>query len=165
MSTRRGVGLSAFQSRSALTTSYATHGATLSSSHQTSLSTQLSVFQSLLHNFALQHADTIKSNPTFRAEFARMCNAIGVDPLAGSNAKGKGRGALWGILGVGGVDDFYWQVAGRVVEVCRASRGGNGGLIAVEECKVRVARGRGLGGGLDVSEYVAFSFLNLTRAD
>jgi hypothetical protein len=31
----------------------------------------------------------IKSNPTFRAEFARMCNTIGVDPLAASNVKGK----------------------------------------------------------------------------
>jgi hypothetical protein len=28
-------------------------------------------------------------NPTFRAEFARMCNTIGVDPLAASNVKGK----------------------------------------------------------------------------
>ena len=153
MSARRGVGLSAFQNRTSLSTSYASHGASLRTSQTSSLQTQLSVFQSLLHNFALQHADTIKSNPTFRAEFARMCNAIGVDPLAGSNVKGKAAGKGWWGQVVGGeVNDFYFQVAVRVVEVCRTSRAENGGLIAVEECRARVGRGRGLGGELDVTD-------------
>ncbi|KAL2048651.1 hypothetical protein N7G274_000563 [Stereocaulon virgatum] len=158
MSARRGVGLSAFQNRSSLSTSYASHGASLRSAHLTSLQTQLSVFQSLLHNFALQHADTIKSNPTFRAEFARMCNAIGVDPLAGSNVKGKsagggkGIGSLWAKVLGGDVNDFYFELAVRVVEVCRGSRGENGGLLGVEECKELVKRGRGIGGGMDVSD-------------
>ena len=159
MSTRRGVGLSAFQNRSSLSSQYASHGANLRSSHLDSLQTQLSVFQSLLHNFALQHGDTIKSDPSFRAEFSRMCNAIGVDPLAGSNAKGKGTGGkglsgwLGSVVGGGeGVNDFYFQVAVRVVEVCRSSRGENGGLISVEECRTRVGRGRGLGGELAVSD-------------
>lgn len=52
------------------------------------------------------------------------------------------------------VNDFYFEVAVRVVEVCRASRGENGGLIGVEECRERVGKGRGIGGGIDVSEYV-----------
>ena len=90
MSARRGVGLGAFTNRNTTTQSYANHGASLRTTHASSLATQLSVFQSLLHSFALEHASTIKSNPTFRAEFARMCNAIGVDPLAGSNVKTAG---------------------------------------------------------------------------
>ena len=156
MASRRGVGLSAFQNRTSLSESYASHGASIRSSHLNSLQTQLSVFQSLLHNFALQHADTIKSNPSFRAEFARMCNAIGVDPLAGSNMKGKSgksAGKSWWAQMLGGdVNDFYFELAVRVVEVCRNSRGENGGLMSVEECKERVSRGRGIGGGIDVSE-------------
>ncbi|KAL8785402.1 MAG: hypothetical protein Q9195_008662 [Heterodermia aff. obscurata] len=156
MAARRGVGLSAFQNRDSLSESYATHGASLRSTHLNSFQTQLSVFQSLLHNFALQHADTIKSNPTFRAEFARMCNAIGVDPLAGSNVKGKsakgGAKSWWAQMLGGDVNDFYFEVAVRVVEVCRNSRGENGGLMGVEECKKRVGRGRGIGGGIDVSD-------------
>ncbi|CAF9936358.1 hypothetical protein IMSHALPRED_010734 [Imshaugia aleurites] len=157
MSARRGVGLSAFQNRSSLSTSYATHGASLRSTHLSSLQTQLSVFQSLLHNFALQHADTIISNPSFRAEFARMCNAIGVDPLAGSNVKGKGVGkggigSLWAKVLGGDVNDFYFELAVRVVEVCRGSRGENGGLLGVEECKEQVKKGKGIGGGMDVSD-------------
>lgn len=158
MSARRGVGLSAFQNRSSLNTSYATHGAALRSSQVSSLQTQLSVFQSLLHTFALQHGDKIKENPTFRAEFARMCNAIGVDPLAGSNVTGKGKksgkGSWWSQVLGGDVGDFYFGLAVRVVEVCRESRGENGGLIGVGECRERVGKGIRIGGGMEVSEYV-----------
>ncbi|KAL2012864.1 hypothetical protein VTN00DRAFT_389 [Thermoascus crustaceus] len=163
MSTRRGVGLGAFANRNQTTQSYATHGANLRSTHLSSLQTQLSVFQSLLHSFALEHASTIKSNPTFRAEFARMCNAIGVDPLAASNVKGKsGRKGLIPGLGEGGsfwtqilggdMNDFYFEVAVRVVELCLETRSENGGLIGVEECRKRVGRGKAIGGGLEVSE-------------
>ncbi|KAJ5143053.1 uncharacterized protein N7515_001840 [Penicillium bovifimosum] len=129
---RRGVGLGAFANRTQATQSYATHGANLRSTHTASLQTQLSVFQSLLHTFALEHSSTIKSNPTFRAEFARMCNAIGVDPLAASNIKGKN-----GL---------------RVVELCRETRSENGGLIGVEECRKRVGKGKAIGSGLEVSD-------------
>lgn len=165
MATRRGVGLGAFANRSQTTQSYATHGANLRSTHLSSLQTQLSVFQSLLHTFALEHASKIKSNPTFRAEFARMCNAIGVDPLAASNVKGKGSGrkglmeggSFWTQILGGDMNDFYFEVATRVVELCRETRGENGGLLGVEECRKRVERGKAIGGGLEVSKYVSYS--------
>ncbi|KAJ5543077.1 hypothetical protein N7535_005506 [Penicillium sp. DV-2018c] len=157
---RRGVGLGAFANRTQATQSYATHGANLRSTHTASLQTQLSVFQSLLHTFALEHSSTIKSNPTFRAEFARMCNTIGVDPLAASNIKGKnGRrglgegGSFWTQIMGGDMNDFYFEVAVRVVELCRETRSENGGLIGVEECRKRVGKGKAIGSGLEVSEY------------
>jgi ESCRT-II complex subunit VPS22 len=162
MSTRRGVGLAAFTNHLTTQQSYASHGATLKSTQQSSLQTQLEVFQSLLHNFALEHAATIKSNPQFRAEFARMCNAIGVDPLAGSNVRsgkggggggGKGEGkSLWAKVLGHDVNDFYFSVAVRVVELCQATRGENGGLLGVKECCESVAKGKAIGGGLQVSE-------------
>jgi ESCRT-II complex subunit VPS22 len=161
MATRRGVGLGAFANRNQASQSYATHGANLRSSHLSSLQTQLSVFQSLLHTFALEHASTIKSDPIFRAEFARMCNTIGVDPLAASNVKGKGGrkaltegGSFWTQILGGDMNDFYFEVAVRVVELCRETRSENGGLIGVEECRKKVARGKAIGGGLEVSESV-----------
>ncbi|KAL4932375.1 ESCRT-II subunit protein SNF8 [Aspergillus undulatus] len=158
MSSRRGVGLGAFANRTQATQSYATHGANLRSTHTTSLQTQLSVFQTLLHTFALEHSSTIKSNPTFRAEFARMCNAIGVDPLAASNVKGKnGRKAgdnasFWTQIMGGDMNDFYFEVAVRVVELCRETRGENGGLLGVKECTRRVGRGKAIGSGLEVTD-------------
>lgn len=85
-----------------------------------------------------------------------MCNAIGVDPLAGSNVKGKsakgGKGSWWAQMLGGDVNDFYFELAVRVVEVCRASRGENGGLMGLEECRERVGRGRGIGGSIDVTD-------------
>ncbi|KAF8466426.1 hypothetical protein BDZ91DRAFT_776543 [Kalaharituber pfeilii] len=44
---------------------------------------ELSVFQAAL-------AQDIRSNPEYRAEFASMCTAIGVDPLASSSERKGG---------------------------------------------------------------------------
>ena len=159
-SNRRGVGLSAFSSSALTSAQYAQHGTTLRQSHLDSLQTQLSVFQQLLHQFSITHGKDIRSNPTFRAEFARMCNAIGVDPLASSNTssrkgRGDGVGSVWAQMLGGSVNDFYFELAVRVVEVCRDTRKENGGMIAVAEVKQRVQKGRGIGGGMEVSECVA----------
>ena len=181
MSSRRGVGLGAFTNRTQTTQSYATHGANLRTTHVSSLETQLSVFQSLLHSFALEHGSTIRSSPTFRAEFARMCNAIGVDPLAASNVKGKngrrgggasgggdesGGGSFWTQIMGGDMNDFYFEVAVRVVELCRETRSENGGLIGVEECRKTVGKGKAIGSGLEVTECVPlFVFLSFATTD
>jgi len=152
MATRRGVGLGAFTNKNATAQSFAAHGSSLKSANAAALQAQLEVFQSLLHNFALEHAATIKSNPTFRAEFARMCNAIGVDPLAGSNVKGKKADSLWAKVLGHDVNDFYFSVAVRVVELCQSTRDENGGLLGVKECCDSVAKGKAIGGGLQLSE-------------
>lgn len=155
MTDRRKPGVAAF-SRSTITSAqYASHGDQLRSNQKSSLDTQLSVFQGLLHQFSVSHAKEIRSNPTFRAEFARMCNAIGVDPLASSNTKKSGSGgSLWSQMLGGSVNDFYFELAVRVVEVCRQTRAENGGMMAVNEVAKRVQKGRGIGGGMEVSEYV-----------
>ncbi|KAI6893390.1 hypothetical protein D0869_08155 [Hortaea werneckii] len=161
-SNRRGVGLSAFSNAAISSDQYARHGQQLRTTHADALANQLSVFQAALHNFSLTHAKDIRSNPTFRAEFARMCNAIGVDPLAGSNVKqGGGNGSaggkassVWAKMLGSSVNDFYFELAVRVVEVCRETRSENGGMIAVSEVQKRIAKGRqGLvGGGMDVTD-------------
>ncbi|KAK1779305.1 EAP30/Vps36 family-domain-containing protein [Copromyces sp. CBS 386.78] len=152
----KAVGLAAFD-RSRLTSAqYATHGSALRSSQASALETQLSVFRSLLQQFAATHAKDIKSNPTFRAQFARMCAAIGVDPLLASSHEsskgGKGQGggdSMWAqLLGRTGLNDFYFELAVRVVEVCGETRGENGGLIEVGMVRERVVRGRVEGMGV-----------------
>ncbi|KAI9655020.1 MAG: ESCRT-II subunit protein snf8 [Alyxoria varia] len=150
-SDRRTPGLSAFSKNTITSAQYASHGAELRNAHASSLQTQLSVFQSLLHQFSISHAKEIRSNPTFRAEFARMCNAIGVDPLVSSHSKKPG-GSFWAQMLGGTVNDFYFELAVRVVEVCRDTRAENGGMMAVNEIAKRVQKGRGLGGGMEVSE-------------
>jgi ESCRT-II complex subunit VPS22 len=156
-SNRRGVGLSAF-TNAALNNAYQTHGTNLRQSHTDSLQTQLSVFQQLLYQFSIQHAKEIRSNPSFRAEFARMCSAVGVDFLASSHTNKDGKsggagGSLWAQMLGGDINDFYFEIAVRVVEVCRATRAENGGMMALAEVRARVQKGKGIGGGItEVSE-------------
>jgi hypothetical protein len=155
---RKAVGLAAFD-RSRLTSAqFASHGSNLRTTHASSLSTQLSVFRSLLQQFAQTHAKDIRSNPTFRAEFGRMCAAIGVDPLASSSGGGKEGGSLWSQLLGGSVNDFYFELAVRVVEVCGQTREENGGMIPVKECRQRIMKGR-MEGAPEITEYVAFPLL------
>ncbi len=85
-----------------------------------------------------------------------MCNAIGVDPLAASNVKGKAgqaKSGWWAHLRKRGDEsDIQLRVAMRVVEICRASRNENGGLIGVQECKEKVRKGQGIGGEMEIAE-------------
>ncbi len=137
---RKGVGLAAFD-RSRLTSAqYASHGSTLRSTNAQALETQLEVFRSLLQQFAQTHAKDIRQDPSFRAQFARMCSAIGVDPLASSNSASGG--SVWAQLLGQSVNDFYFELAVKVVEVCAETRGENGGLIEVRKVSDRIARAR-----------------------
>ncbi|KAF1814805.1 ESCRT-2 complex [Eremomyces bilateralis CBS 781.70] len=161
---RRGVGLAAFSNNSVASAQYATHGTNIRAAHVDSLQTQISVFQQLLHQFSITHGKDIRSNPTFRAEFARMCNAIGVDPLAASARKpptgtakvvegaAGGIGNLWSQMLGGSVNDFYFELGVRVVEVCRDTRAENGGMMSVGEVRRRVQKGKAIGGGMEVTD-------------
>ena len=143
---RKGIGLAAFDRSRLKSAQYTSHGTHLRTTNAETLETQLSVFRSLLQQFASTHAKDIRSNPTFRAEFARMCNAIGVDPLASSSRSsaggGGGGGSIWAQLLGTSVNDFYFELAVRLVEVCSATRGENGGLISVREVCERIMRSR-----------------------
>jgi ESCRT-II complex subunit VPS22 len=51
------------------------------------------------------------------------------------------------------VNDFYFDLAVKVVEVCGATREENGGLIGVKELKDRIMRTR-IEGSAEITEYV-----------
>ncbi|KAF8535815.1 EAP30/Vps36 family-domain-containing protein [Trichophaea hybrida] len=147
---QKGVGLGALTRNSRTNEQYALYGERLQRSQLDKLNTQLSVFQAALLEFSHTHAKDIRSNPEFRAEFARMCTAIGVDPLASSSNK---KGSFWAEMLGTSVNDFYFELAVRVVEVCRRTRDENGGLIAVAEVKDRIMKlDEKIGGTSDVSE-------------
>ncbi|KAF2115711.1 EAP30/Vps36 family-domain-containing protein [Lophiotrema nucula] len=155
---RRTPGLSSLTTSRISSSQYASHGASLRTQQAQSLSTQLSVFQQLLHNFAITHSKDIRANPAFRAEFARMCSAIGVDFLASSHhreskdSRKEDGQSIWAQILGGSVNDFYFNLGVLIVEECRATRSENGGLISVAEVRKRIERGRGIGGGMQVSE-------------
>ena len=171
MDRRRTPGLSSLSTNRLQTHHYTNHGASLRTRNAQSLETQLSVFQSLVHNFALTHSKDIRANPAFRAEFARMCTALNIDFLASSyhkegsgsgsgsgsssslNGKGPSSGeSIWASLLGGSVHDFYFNLGVTIVEVCRATRAENGGLISLSDLKTHVKRGRAIGSAMDVSD-------------
>jgi len=82
-----------------------------------------------------------------------MCAAIGVDPLASSNNAGgkEGSGSFWAQMLGTSVNDFYFELAVRVVEVCGATREENGGLIGIKEVRDRIMRTR-MEGGSEITE-------------
>jgi len=98
-----------------------------------------------------------------------MCNAIGVDPLVSSNTNNKKSGSatastsFWTQMLGSSVNDFYFELAVRVVEVCKETRSENGGMMTVDEIVKRVQKGRGIGGGMEVSECVKTRFSRSLR--
>lgn len=95
------------------------------------LSTQLSVLQSALVNFSVEHRETIRANPEFRTKFTRICHQVGIDPVAllvHSLAAGIPKGGEK-------PQEYYTVLLLRVVEVCQETRAMNGGLISVKELK------------------------------
>ncbi|KAJ4403487.1 ESCRT II complex subunit Dot2 [Didymella pomorum] len=160
MDRRRTPGLSSLSSTRLQTHHYTSHGAKLRSSTASSLETQLSVFQSLVHNFALTHSKDIRANPAFRAEFARMCTALNIDFLGASYTKDgkstskgtKGGESIWASLLGGSVNDFYFNLGVIIVDICRSTRAENGGLISLSDLRAHISRGRAIGSSMTVSD-------------
>lgn len=134
----RKVGLAAFENRERSAQQYSDLSTSLIRQQSKELSTQLEVFRSTLAYFAVEHAQEIRTNPSFRTQFAQMCANIGVDPLASSRQNKKG-GSLWANLLGRDVNDFYFELAVKVIELSRITRDTNGGLIAVSEIQRRLA--------------------------
>ncbi|KAL5615031.1 hypothetical protein BROUX41_005096 [Berkeleyomyces rouxiae] len=147
----KGVGIGAFDRNRLTSAQFASHGSTLRTANAQALETQISVFRSLLQQFAQSHAKEIRSNPSFRAEFARMCAAIGVDPLASSSSAASSGGSIWAQLLGRSVNDFYFELAAKVVEICGATRGENGGLMGLKELRDRIMSTR-MEGAVEVTD-------------
>ncbi|KAK6202786.1 uncharacterized protein RJT21DRAFT_118863 [Scheffersomyces amazonensis] len=105
---------------------YSQLGRSISEKHTDQLSTQLSVFQSALINFASEHGNEIKSNLEFRNKFTHLCNSIGIDPLELLLYTGSKNSKIR-------LDNFYIALAVRIIEVCQQTRDLNGGLISIKE--------------------------------
>lgn len=104
-------------------------GESLTQKHSDELSAQLSVFQSVLVNFALEHGESIRTNSEFQAKFTQICHLIGVDPLellliSESRLKKK--------------PNLYCGLAIRIVEICQETSDINGGLISMKELRSRL---------------------------
>ena len=94
----------------------------------------LSEFKIIMERFAKEHAAEIRKDPIYRSQFQKMCNQVGVDPLASNKS-------YWSkLLGFG---DFYFEVSVQIAQICISTRDQNGGLIELDQLKVELAKLRG----------------------
>eukprot|EP00947_MAST-08B_sp_MAST-8B-sp1_P006072 g6072.t1 len=131
---RRGPCVHGLQRRQVAAKKLEEKGAELEDLKMQHVSEQLTMFKSSLEEFAKKYKNDIKKDPKFRQQFQVMCSKIGVDPLASS------KGFWADILGVG---DFYYEIGVQIVDVCLATREANGGLIDMDDLRLRLRRMRG----------------------
>ncbi|KTW26096.1 hypothetical protein T552_02991 [Pneumocystis carinii B80] len=144
---RRGVGLGAFENQEKSVEKYRELSSSLFKERSEDLFMQLSAFKGILAEFARNHGPDIYANPYLRNEFSQMCKAIGIDPLASTGSKKRN---FWSDML--NIHDFYFGLAVEVVELCRNTRGENGGLIRLEQALRRINEIRQDSGGVVVSE-------------
>jgi len=97
------------------------------------LSIQMESFRTRLEDFSSKHSQEIRKSAKFRRQFQEMCASVGVDPLASS----KG---FWAEkLGFG---DFYYELGIQVIEICIATNHINGGVITLEELRMKLLKSR-----------------------
>lgn len=132
---RRRAGVGAIQKHKLEQEKYRDKGTEIQDTQFEQMIKQMEVFRINLEEFASKHKNEIKKNAEFRKQFQDMCASIGVDPLA----TGKG---FWSVLGM---NDFYYELAVQIVEVCLATNEKNGGLIILGELRTRLIKARGQG--------------------
>nr|CAG4644139.1 EOG090X09XM [Lepidurus arcticus] len=131
---RRRAGVGAIRNQQLQSEKFKDKGTELQENQFEQMTKQMETFKEKLEEFASNHRQEIKKNPTFRKQFQDMCATIGVDPLASS------KGFWTELLGVG---DFYYDLAVQIVEVCLATSHRNGGLITLDELRHRLIKARG----------------------
>ena len=86
---------------------------------------QLKLFQDRLVQFANAHNQELKENPEFKAKFMKMCYSIGIDPL---NLFDRDRHLF-------SVNDYYYEICVKLIQVCRETRDINGGIVSLDELR------------------------------
>ncbi|SCU78713.1 LADA_0A07074g1_1 [Lachancea dasiensis] len=97
--------------------------ATLLSRQNRELDLQLNAFQEKLVDFAKDHNSELKANPDFRVKFIKMCSSIGIDPICLFD---KERHLF-------DVNDYFYEICVKVIELCRHTQDLNGGVISFDE--------------------------------
>lgn len=67
------------------------------------------------------------SDPLFRADFLKMCRAIGVDPLSSNKGVFKGLFSQTS-------KEYYYRLATQVSSICLVLKDRNGGYLSINDC-------------------------------
>ncbi|EPY23713.1 ESCRT-II complex subunit VPS22 [Strigomonas culicis] len=106
---RRGIGVAHVQQKQKTTQQMADLGAQITAERVGQVQDQLEQLEEQLRVLAKRHREEIKHDPVVRARFRQLADSLGVDLI--SSKKNVFAGAL-------GLGDFYYSLAGKVVEAC-----------------------------------------------
>ena len=126
---RRGVGVKGLKAAQAKQAKAEAMGQQMQENNLIQMKAQLEEFKQNLEEFALKHKKEINNNPVFRKEFLKMCHEIGVDPLSSTQKTGT-----WAKLFDKNINDFYYELAIQITNICIALRPKNGGFLEETEC-------------------------------
>ncbi|KAJ2142181.1 ESCRT II complex subunit Dot2 [Coemansia sp. RSA 678] len=130
---RKAVGIGGLRRKEAERLALSKKGNELAQREIEKLQEHIGVMKTHLETFVREHQRDIRNNPVFRVQVQRMCQLIGVDPLASR------KGYMAELLGVG---DFYCELGIQIIDICLATRSVNGGLMSIDELRERLIRRR-----------------------
>ncbi|ORC93558.1 ESCRT-II complex subunit VPS22 [Trypanosoma theileri] len=110
---RRGVGVGHVQRRGEAQRRMADLGARLTAERVGRIADELDALETQLRRLAAHHRAEIERDPVVRARFRQLADSLGVDLISSR------RNVFAGLLGLG---DFYYGLAGKVVEACMRER-------------------------------------------
>ena len=117
---RRGVGIASVQQKKQTEQNMASLGAQLHAERVSQIADQLSQLEVKLKELASKYKEQIVRDPVLRARFRQFADTLGVDLLSSStNVFSKS-------LGFG---DYYYDLGGRIVEICMKERQFAGALV------------------------------------
>ncbi len=121
---RRKAGVAGIQKRQSESTQYMAVGRQLEDTKLSHVSELIQTFSASLTAFAEKHRHQINSDPQFRMQFHKMCNSIGVDPLASNKS-------YWSdLLGFG---NFYFELGVVIIQASMSLKAKNGGMSSIDE--------------------------------
>eukprot|EP01041_Mallomonas_annulata_P005335 gene5335-10667_t len=126
---RRGIGVGAIKNKQLDDERFKQVGKSLKDEHIAHVREQIELFRVSLQEFASKYKKNINSDPEFRHHFHKMCDTIGVDPLASN------KGFWANVLGVG---DFYYELGVIIIQITLQTRSENGGIISMTELLHRI---------------------------
>lgn len=127
----RKVGFAALEDRQEKQLKYSTIGSEIQLLASEELNDKIEQLRRQLLEFARVHKHQICANRTFQTKFARICGRLGVDPLT-HILTADNKSSWYNILDSHSSDYHSW-LAVRIVEICRATREDNGGILALSQ--------------------------------
>ncbi|EKF33524.1 hypothetical protein MOQ_002608 [Trypanosoma cruzi marinkellei] len=110
---RRGIGVAHVQKKNETQRQMTDLGAQITAERVGQIADQLEGFEETLRSLARKHKEEINADPIVRARFRQMADSLGIDLISSK------KNVFAGILGLG---DFYYGLAGKVVEACMRER-------------------------------------------